>query len=275
MLAKLKGKNSTDGDFTELSGTNNPFNGIAAASGLSAPGIADIDIDGFVDLAMGERDGTFRAILDQSARGQGLSISITPESDAPMVTNISVSATGNEDETFAVDLSGVQLDEPDGTNQLFVLSIVASGRRIDLAAAVPGVTMPETGGTTARISGFEGTLESYRSTVGAVTHTGATDVFGDGAATLTLFGCDASGAIADFGTITANLADLADTQTGTFGNDTLIGDAGKDILTGRAGNDALVGGSGADVLVFEAGHYSGKVYDFEEGVDLINICKCL
>lgn len=32
-------------------------------------------------------------------------------------------------------------------------------------------------------------------------------MFGDGAATLTLSGCYTSGAIADFGTITANLAD--------------------------------------------------------------------
>ncbi|MFL5130485.1 MAG: hypothetical protein ACJ8DD_10105 [Microvirga sp.] len=54
------------------------------------------------------------------------------------------------------------------------------------------------------------------------------------------------------GTMVRNTA-LADTLSGSAGNDVLTGDAFRNILNGNAGNDRLDGGSGADVMNGGAG----------------------
>lgn len=72
---------------------------------------------------------------------------------------------------------------------------------------------------------------------------------------------------------------------GNSGNDRLIGDAGKDRLYGGSGDDRLVGGEGedrmwgqggADTFVFNSwrdnnGHMRDRIFDFETGVDRINL----
>ncbi|HSF65422.1 MAG TPA: hypothetical protein VLA78_13605 [Paracoccaceae bacterium] len=62
-----------------------------------------------------------------------------------------------------------------------------------------------------------------------------------------------------------------DTMLGLAGNDYLYGLAGDDVLDGGAGTDRLFGGAGADVFVFADGGNLDFVYDFEDGVDLIQL----
>jgi Ca2+-binding RTX toxin-like protein len=59
---------------------------------------------------------------------------------------------------------------------------------------------------------------------------------------------DASGAATN-ATLTFNISGVANTFTGTAGNDTLIGTRGDDTLIGKDGNDVLIGGAGADTLI--------------------------
>jgi len=50
-------------------------------------------------------------------------------------------------------------------------------------------------------------------------------------------------------TLTFNITGVANTYTGTAGDDTLTGSLGPDILDGLGGNDILIGGAGADTLI--------------------------
>lgn len=80
----------------------------------------------------------------------------------------------------------------------------------------------------------------------------------------------------------------ADTLVGNSGDDTLYGDSfaldngnggadllyggeGADILIGGSGNDQLFGGQGADIFVFRSGDGVDTIYDFRDGVDLIEL----
>lgn len=58
---------------------------------------------------------------------------------------------------------------------------------------------------------------------------------------------------------------------GYIGNDTLYGDGGADEIVGGRGNDALYGGIGSDRFVFDTNHGADVIYDFEDGVDKIQL----
>ncbi|MDC1399803.1 hypothetical protein N8306_04750, partial [Yoonia sp.] len=62
-----------------------------------------------------------------------------------------------------------------------------------------------------------------------------------------------------------------DIISGLAGNDTIYALAGDDELNGGSGLDRLYGGAGADVFVFETGTQLDIVYDFEDGVDQIEL----
>ncbi|MCG9695422.1 retention module-containing protein [Shewanella sp. Isolate11] len=80
-----------------------------------------------------------------------------------------------------------------------------------------------------------------------------------------------------------------DTIDGGAGNDTILGGIGDDTIDGGTGNDILYGGQGsdlidagidndADTIVWEAGSADGStdlVYNFEDGVDSLNISEIL
>lgn len=70
-------------------------------------------------------------------------------------------------------------------------------------------------------------------------------------------------------TLTGSIGD--DIISGLAGNDTLYGLAGDDVLDGGAGVDRLFGGPGADDFVFADGTQLDIVYDFEDGMDMIQL----
>jgi Ca2+-binding RTX toxin-like protein len=63
----------------------------------------------------------------------------------------------------------------------------------------------------------------------------------------------------------------ADQISGLAGNDYLYGNGGDDRLDGGAGTDRLYGGAGADRFVFAPGGGLDIVYDFELGIDRIEV----
>ncbi|MCI4661894.1 MAG: lamin tail domain-containing protein [Neomegalonema sp.] len=62
-----------------------------------------------------------------------------------------------------------------------------------------------------------------------------------------------------------------DTLIGGAGNDLLRGDAGADTIIGGAGADRLFGGAGADTFAFDIGDGADRLFDFEDGVDMIEM----
>ncbi|GGA06816.1 hypothetical protein GCM10011498_03250 [Amylibacter cionae] len=131
---------------------------------------------------------------------------------------------GTEDAPLNVDLSGVQFSDPE--NDILALRLTASEGRIDLGAATSGVTVSQTGTATAALYGTAAALEAYLQTVNAVQYTGAQDVFGDAAATLTLTVSDGD-AETIAGVISIDLADAVDSQTAVDGENHLIGGLGR------------------------------------------------
>jgi len=62
-----------------------------------------------------------------------------------------------------------------------------------------------------------------------------------------------------------------DVVDGGAGDDRLIGHAGDDVLIGGAGNDRISGKSGADTFVYGLSDGRDKIFDFEKGIDIIDI----
>lgn len=98
-------ENDGDGNFTELTGANNPLNGVAVEAN-SAPAFADIDGDNDLDALIGSSDGTLSYFQNDGEDG----FSQVTGADNPF-GNIDVGRTSTP--TFA-DLNG------DGTLELVV-----------------------------------------------------------------------------------------------------------------------------------------------------------
>jgi len=62
-----------------------------------------------------------------------------------------------------------------------------------------------------------------------------------------------------------------DTLIGSSGNNALNGGAGNDRLIGGDGYDWLTGGSGADIIELNFGDGHDRMYDFEDGIDIIDL----
>lgn len=62
-----------------------------------------------------------------------------------------------------------------------------------------------------------------------------------------------------------------DKLVGNTGRDTLKGDGGRDRLLGGDGDDKLYGGSGKDTFVFAASGDDDTIYDYQHGLDRLEI----
>lgn len=65
--------------------------------------------------------------------------------------------------------------------------------------------------------------------------------------------------------------DDGDAIAGGADDDVIFGEAGDDVLHGDQGYDRLFGGAGADIFQFRFGDGVEKIYDFEDGVDRIDV----
>lgn len=63
----------------------------------------------------------------------------------------------------------------------------------------------------------------------------------------------------------------SDTLKGDGGRDNLEGGGGRDVLDGGRGNDVLAGGRGPDTFVFGTGSGKDRMFDYQSGLDLIQI----
>ena len=73
------------------------------------------------------------------------------------------------------------------------------------------------------------------------------------------------------GVDTLSGAEGDDRLEGGIGADVLNGGAGNDILIGGADSDSLTGGAGRDIFVFASGDGTDTIWDFQVGIDLIDL----
>ncbi|MBE9127752.1 VCBS repeat-containing protein, partial [Coleofasciculus sp. LEGE 07081] len=62
-----------------------------------------------------------------------------------------------------------------------------------------------------------------------------------------------------------------DILLGDMGNDILYGGAGDDLINGGEGSDRLYGNAGIDTFVLASGMGTDTIYDFEDGIDLLQL----
>ncbi|WP_158969049.1 calcium-binding protein [Chachezhania sediminis] len=65
----------------------------------------------------------------------------------------------------------------------------------------------------------------------------------------------------------------ADELFGNGGQDLVSGGDGADFIDGGKGNDNLMGGADGDVFCFRTGSGADSIYDFEAGLDMVEIAK--
>jgi Ca2+-binding RTX toxin-like protein len=188
-----------------------------------------------------------------SAAAAKVSITVTPDNDAPTVQVASATSCGTNDRSGTINLT---INDPDGQAQTRSLTLSATSSR---AALVPAsnVTFGGTGATrtltATAVSGRTGTAE-------------ITVRVSDGVATADLkltVKVDGNGSRTTTGTTGPDLLfgqNGNDVLNGSGSNDLLCGGRGNDTLNGNAGNDTMGGGQGADL--FSGGPGTDTATDF-------------
>lgn len=161
-------------------------------------------------------------------------------------------AVGADEETAGViDLSGVKLNSLGPKKDTVTLTISASSGTLE-ALPGSGVTVDGNGSGTISLTGSLKALSKYFENASALSYTGAKDVFGTSAASLS-FSVVTPRKSYFLGEVAMDIADVSDDLIGTPEDDTLTGEAGRNVIQGLAGNDSLEGLGGDDVISGSSG----------------------
>ncbi|MCA3271032.1 MAG: VCBS repeat-containing protein [Roseomonas sp.] len=286
--------------FTALTGSANPFNGIAGGRGsdvgyYSAPSFVDLDGDGRLDLVSGAKDGTLRAWRNTGSAG------------APAFTAL----TGGANPFNGIDVglySAPSFVDLDGDGRLDLVSGDFFGRLLAWrnTTPLPSITVTVTaqneapsvtsGGTASfgengtgtayqavgsdpegtalswSLGGTDAVLFNINATSGAVTFKAAPDfeapgdAGGDNVYDITVTASDSVLTSAPQA-VAISVTDVTGPgQTGTSGPDALTVGAENARLSGLGGNDTLTGGAGRDTL---DGGDGNDVFVISDTLDLI------
>ena len=177
----------------------------------------------------------------------------------------------------SVDLSLVEFVDVD-SNDLTMTITASSG--IFRARSTAGITVSGSETSEIALLGSVDNIHNYLETISNIQYTGASDIYGDNAATFTIVVDD--GVLAS-ATSTVNL-DIGrifegtpndDILIGTSLADILVGGTGDDTLSGHAGNDTLSGGAGADTFVYTDTDIGSAnidtIRDFVSGEDKVDL----
>ena len=201
--------------------------------------LGDADVGAIVRVTVSYTDGS--GTLESLA--SGATSTVTNVNDTPLAVNDSKAVNEN-----AVATGSVLTNDSDAD--------IGDTMRVSNVSNVTSGSQPVPSGGNTNIAGVYGTLTlnsngsySYSPNNAAALDLlpgqNVTDVF-------TYTASDTQTATAN-ATLTFNITGVANTYTGTAGDDTLTGSPGADILDGLGGNDILIGGAGADTLIGGSG----------------------
>lgn len=157
-----------------------------------------------------------------------------------------------EEQSGVLDLSGADLGGLGSGNSVVTLSFAVSSGVLHANRGGP-VDVAGSGTGTVTLTGKIKHIERYLGDAAeALSYTGAENVFGDGAAALTVSVGEGSQK-QSLGSVSITLEDVPDDITGTEGNDHLIGEAGMNVIDGLGGDDSLEGLAGDDRIEAGAG----------------------
>ena len=176
--------NGAGGGWTELTGSNNPFNGAYAGSSRANPSFVDVDGDGDMDMVAGSDSGQFSYFLNTTPRGQTITVNVTAEHDPVSATGIPADRAFVEDVAGNLDLSAITLTDPDVTGNITVVLTADAGTMTALTGG--GVTV--TGSTTGELTlvGTAAAIDAFLNTATNIRYTGAANANGEDAAAVTI-----------------------------------------------------------------------------------------
>ncbi|WPB83926.1 FG-GAP-like repeat-containing protein [Sediminicoccus rosea] len=218
--------------FIELTGSDNPFNGLTSGE-FSAATFADLDGDDDLDLVSGMFDGTFLTWRNTSQLPR-ITVTVTAENDAPTITS-AARVSVREDAGGVIHQASAH--DRDGTTEFtWSLSGADAARfRINPTnGAISFATPPdfEAPGDADRDNDYDVTLIANDGTVGTTQ-------------ALTITVTDVPDGVIRLG------GPGKDRLVGTNANDTLFGGGGDDLLNGVLGADSMEGGTGNDTYVVD------------------------
>ena len=181
------------------------------ASNIRYTGAANATGTGAATLTIGAGDGTVNL-----ASNPTVNINITNVNDAPSVANAPSTISVTEDTASNLDLSSVVFADVDNDNLTVTLSIDKGSfsSPADGSGFGSGVTETLVDSKTITLSGSATDINTYLDTASNIQYTGANNVSGNGAATLTISANDANSAsLASNSTVSINITEVNDAPT--------------------------------------------------------------
>ena len=264
----LDGEPSNETNLLSISGTASEINAyLDTASNIQYIGASNIIGDDAATFTIVANDGTFDSLIST------INLDIVPI-NAPVIggtipTDISII----EDIAIDIDLSSLEFTNINEGN-LTVITLTASTGTFAGVDGVVGVTVFGTGTSELVLTGNINGIHTYFDTASNIEYTGASNVYGNNAATFTITASNGMLSSDSLGVSIVNL-DIGRFLGGTSGDDTIVGTSAGDIIEGLAGVDTLTGGAGADRFVYTDGDIGieniDTITDFVSGIDKIDL----
>ncbi|MGO2233527.1 MAG: DUF4347 domain-containing protein, partial [Marinomonas sp.] len=181
------------------------------ASNIRYTGAANAAGTNAATLTISASDGTANL-----ASNPTVNINITNVNDAPTVANAPATISVTEDTASNLDLSSVVFADVDNDNLTVTLSIDKGSfsSPADGSGFGSGVTETLVDSKTITLSGSATDINTYLDTASNIQYTGANNVSGNGAATLTISANDANSAsLASNSTVSINITEVNDAPT--------------------------------------------------------------
>ena len=263
------GVTSNETNLFSLSGTASELNAyFDTASNIQYIGASNITGNDAATFTIVANDGTF----DSSINTVNLDIVPinTPVIGGIIPTDISII----EDIVIDIDLSSLEFTNIND-DDLVLVTLTASTGTFAGVNGVVGVTVFGTGTSELVLTGNINAIHTYFDTASNIQYTGASNVYGNNAATFTITASNGMLSSDSLVTSTVNL-NIGRFFRGTSSDDTILGTSAGDIIEGLAGVDTLTGGSGADRFVYTDVDRGGvdnidTITDFVSGIDKIDL----